>query len=348
MNNPIPEGEAWGVTRGNINNKAELTEGVLESTQVPLSVQLKSGEGINYIVVDVSSGDPLVNGSNLRLAYNAAKLLTPNGSAIGVGNSATVILPPATYDLGTSGLVLDKEWVSLQGSSPEKTAYITAAVQAHYEGTLMPVTDNVNLTNLSVNLDWSQDSANTDNTVPTAFAPNTNLYSVIRNCHFAQTASIGWRNGIEYPGEYFNLTGHAMFGCYGGEMSGIAFECSMSPDSSSSYCTGVMSGEAYRCNDLVGGGFFGGHDSVITGKMVDCYCGAVGGSYATNSYGKLDGGILINCEGNVQGSFPAAMTNGARLIGFTCHGYSDPNKPTRDATSKMVNCSWGDSVFTDV
>ena len=330
-----------------LTTKSDLLDGALDPTQIPSEIKIKSGEGVNYIVVDVSSGDPAVNGSNLRLSYNAAKLLTPNGSVIAEGNTATVFLPPATYDLGTTGLVLDKSWVHLEGVSTEKTAFITAAIQTDYAGTLMPTVANVNLTNLDVFLTWSQDIDSTDNTVPTAYAPNTNLYSHITNCNFGQTVFISWRNGIEYPGVYRDLTGLSILGMNGGEMSGEAYNCRVDIEGLGSL-PGVMSGYMKECYSLGPAGLFGGEGlfiGTITGTMEECSVDLL--IPQANTFGNLDGGTLLRCTSYTYTSYPVEMTNGARMIDCVCLGDPTPGTPTRDGTSKMINCSWGDVVITD-
>ncbi len=48
-----------------------------------------------------------ISGTNLLAAYTAAKALTPGGAALSDSNKARVVVPPGTYDLGTTPFALD-------------------------------------------------------------------------------------------------------------------------------------------------------------------------------------------------------------------------------------------------
>ncbi len=73
----------------------------------------------NAIVFVDPSGTDLQRGAALVAAYEAAKLLTPNGLALSAFNRAAVSIPPGNYKL-TATLTLDGEFVDLIASVPAK------------------------------------------------------------------------------------------------------------------------------------------------------------------------------------------------------------------------------------
>lgn len=58
-------------------------------------------------------------GTALLAAYASAKALTPGGAALSENNRAKVIIPPGLYDLASSTLDLDTEFVDLEALVPE-------------------------------------------------------------------------------------------------------------------------------------------------------------------------------------------------------------------------------------
>jgi hypothetical protein len=92
---------------------------------VTLSDAINAAIAPNSVIVD-ASGTDAERGAALVAAYEAAKLLTPNGSALSARNRASVVIPPAFYDLTTHGILdLDTDFVDLialvtQFPSPRK------------------------------------------------------------------------------------------------------------------------------------------------------------------------------------------------------------------------------------
>lgn len=64
-----------------------------------INAAAKSGEGVNFLVVDVEAGASSANGVNLMATYAAAKQLLPNGQTLSATNPAWLILPPGAYAL---------------------------------------------------------------------------------------------------------------------------------------------------------------------------------------------------------------------------------------------------------
>jgi len=55
------------------------------------------------------------NGAALIAAYARAKLMTPNGAALSATNRALVLVPPGVYDVGTTRLEIDTDFVDVEG-----------------------------------------------------------------------------------------------------------------------------------------------------------------------------------------------------------------------------------------
>lgn len=75
-------------------------------------------EGLYVIVEPTTSATD--NGTALLAAYTTAKALT----GLTATNRATVIVPPGTYDMGASALVLDTQYVDLMGMTGDPNAVI--------------------------------------------------------------------------------------------------------------------------------------------------------------------------------------------------------------------------------
>jgi hypothetical protein len=83
----------------------------VQSLELQLSA-VNSGNG--YRTVEVEAGShPLANGKALLTAYEQAKNMDPAS-----GSEVCIILPPATYDLGDSVLVMDTDYINLSGARP--------------------------------------------------------------------------------------------------------------------------------------------------------------------------------------------------------------------------------------
>jgi hypothetical protein len=104
----------------------------------------------SYIIVRPSAS-ATTNGTELRNAYAAAKTFTPNSLALSATNRATVLLLPGRYDLGTTPLAMDTEFVDLVGLSEEpRHVFITSQVILSDSGTIVQTADNVVIRNVSI------------------------------------------------------------------------------------------------------------------------------------------------------------------------------------------------------
>jgi hypothetical protein len=103
-----------------------------------------------YIIVRPSAS-ATTNGTELRNAYAAAKLFTPNTSALSATNRATVILLPGRYDLGTTRLNLDTDFVDIIGltDTPEQVV-ITSSVILSDSGTIYQTANDVKIKGVTI------------------------------------------------------------------------------------------------------------------------------------------------------------------------------------------------------
>lgn len=146
------------------NGYPEVTKGLVA----------KNGEGINWITVDVSSSDELINGANLLAAYSAARNLTPNGVALSSINRGAVLLPPGVYNLGANELVMDTNYIDLIGlaSSPESTL-ITCTIP---DGTSAAAVRQLAVNSIIQNLTMGTSSSLGNDTSTKAYAPSTSEF----------------------------------------------------------------------------------------------------------------------------------------------------------------------------
>lgn len=104
----------------------------------------------NYIIVSTSAS-ATGNGTALRNAYAAAKLFTPNSLPLSATNRAVLLLLPGTYDLATTPLTMDTEFVDLVGLSEEpRHVFITSQVIVSDSGTIVQTANNVTIRNVSI------------------------------------------------------------------------------------------------------------------------------------------------------------------------------------------------------
>jgi hypothetical protein len=103
-----------------------------------------------YIIVRPSAS-ATTNGTELRNAYAAAKAFTPNTAALSATNRATVILLPGRYDLGTTRLNLDTDFVDIIGltDTPEQVV-ITSQITLSDSGTIYQTANDVKIKGVTI------------------------------------------------------------------------------------------------------------------------------------------------------------------------------------------------------
>lgn len=291
-----------------------------------------------YVLVRTTSS-ATQNGTNLLAAYTQAKTLTPNGSALAADNRAAVLVPPGRYDLGTGSITLDTEYVDLVGLSTARAdQHLISEITPLGIGVLNQTADDVRIENLTVEISRPTGTAVTDDTLPAAYFPDSNLpNTVVRNCEFTQSTgaiAVSMRLSIEYSGEFTDCKALSNgFGSFGGIASGTFKDCDGGNNSFGN--NGMASGTFINC--VAGNNSFArGASSHASGTFIDCSAGE-------DSFGRL---------GFADGTF-RGCTAGNRSFGGDATGtfidceagdesFGGANQPV---TGTFINCTGGDRSF---
>jgi hypothetical protein len=158
-NSIVLDAEQGFINDGNGNTVASWSSGTGEmyvygtaSYDVPLQIT-DGAERIStgaYIIVRPQASS-FENGTSLRNAYAAAKAFAPNSLALSATNRATVILLPGRYDLGTTRLNLDTDFVDIIGltDTPEQVV-ITSSVILSDSGTVYQTANDVKIKGVTI------------------------------------------------------------------------------------------------------------------------------------------------------------------------------------------------------
>lgn len=284
----------------------------------------------NFVVVQ-SADSATQNGTNLLAAYAAAKLLTPNGAALSATNRASVIIPPGVYDLGSTALTLDTQYVDIIGlTSDYRSQHIKGTPAATNSGVIVQTANDVHISNLTAEILTAYGTPNGDSTDSAAYFPSTNLNNtVVENVYFKGndgSSSVLWstRLATEYSGTFTNCIGEsAAFGdiasgmftdCTGGN---FAFGSGGATSGTFNHCTGgaFSFSDATPCASvatitLVAGG---------TGYTANDELTVVGGTgdAATIKVLTVNAGVILTAEILTVGSYTVEPSNAVAVTGGT-------------------------------
>lgn len=281
---------------GDADNTADVDKPVSTAVQAALDGKL-SKISESCIIVNVTS-DSVVNGENLRAAYEAATALLPYSTLLGPTNRVVVLVPPGKYNLSSEALTMDKDYVDLVGlSTARDNQYLYSDNYV-----LIQTARDVHIENLVLHYTaWSNSIF--------AYAPGVNWddggnhlgsppATVIRNCVF-RASQASMRDGVEYAGTYENCVAEGSY-TFGGNASGVASGTFVN-------CTGgiyafgsagIASGMFINCTGGIGSF---GCDGTASGTFIGC----TGGD---NAFGLVASGTFTNCIGgdNAFGSAGSA------------------------------------------
>ena len=275
------------------------------------------------ITVERGTTDVL-SADNLRIAYTAAKALTPGGNALSATNRAVVMVPAGRYDfvLGdvaddNHGLELDAQFVDLVGATGVREEVIlTSAIAIASRGTVEQTADDVKISFVTLEI-TSATSTGSGATEPAAYFPTTALANAVLSDVICQSENSGvysMRVGVEYAGTYTRVTGgdHSFAGS--GNASGTFTDCVGGNFSFGYYwwTVGAASGSFIRC--IGGYSSFGGDGSPASGTFTDC----VSGSLSFGSGGTASGTFTDCVSGS--SSFGKWGTVDAGAVFIRCHG----------------------------
>ena len=302
----------------------------------------------NYITVKVTD-DPITNGNNLLEAYRRAKTTTPNNSALSSSNRLSIILPPATYDLGTQTLILDTQFIDVIGSTTNRANQLIRSFKTGDTDTVINHTANdIRLINLTIQVSGGASCYKTNsNNHTNAYIENINFLAIgtsqfsthsgeiiggkFVNCEARQNG-FGWGRNSRAVGYFENCIGS--FAGNFGHADGTFINCSgISP----SFGGSAGRANGYFKNCIGGYGAFGGDFGVASGRFEDCR----GGIF---SFGDFEAnGIYINCEG-ADFSFAAFGFANGEFINCKGGAYSFGNSNVI-SSGRFTNCIGGLGSF---
>ncbi|CAN5327480.1 hypothetical protein BH09VER1_BH09VER1_49020 [soil metagenome] len=254
-----------------------------------------------YVIVSTSDS-AAANGTALLVAYAAAATLAPGGSALSRTNRACVVVPPGNYDLGTSQLLLDAEFVDLVGlTTNRRVQSIHSTTASAGQGTIRQTANDVVIQNLYL-ANFASPDASYSSATSAAYFPDSDLPATrLKNVEFyTEDSGVGpfsTRAYVTYSGTYEDCVASNVFAGGAAEGSGTA----------------VVSGIFRRCE---GGdfSFAGGAGLTLTGQLFDCEGGL--DSFGQNGGSIGSGALLMNCR-TAAGSFAdSTIISGARVINF--------------------------------
>ena len=340
---PALDAKANAADFSNVDNTSDLDKPVSTATQALLDGKLpRISEA--YVVVEVTA-NVLTNGANLRNAYDAAKALTPFGSALSATNRAVVLVPPGRYNLGDSALIINADFVDLVGMS---TSRDNQYIYRNSGTVLSQSASDVRIENLVFHYTGSADTSYAYN--PTVFWTDVTIRigspaaTRIRNCEFRASNRImprgatfaGFYEDCVADGEYVFGSGsrETAFGTLYGTASGTFINCT--GGNYSFGANGTASGTFTNCS---GGNFAFGGGGTASGVFTHC----TGGSRAFGGFGTANG-IFRNCTGD-QYAFGGDGGNTMGGSFYSCHMTGNNyNSPFR---GRMENCRWNDGFICD-
>jgi hypothetical protein len=300
-------------------------------------------QGYKYVIVAEGTND-LERGSNLQTAYATATTLDPTSS-----NRVVVLVPPGSYNLSSTGLVMNTSYVDLIGLVPAQMT--SKQVFTDSSGTQRAETiANVNCPvliyasagagTLVQNVDYVRIESLILSNTSSGFAYDPSLNGTNTVLRHVSMTSMG--TSIGYPGLYVDCIsgGSGFTGDSGGEdASGTFIDCV-----GSDYSFGVnASGTFIGCTG--GGSSFGGNGNTASGTFVDC----VGGGGSFGSGGGTASGSFNGCVGGYESFANSGEANGTFIDsvgGDYSFGANDPyNTGGSDADGTFIDCVGGAGSF---
>lgn len=267
--------------------------------------------GQAHIIPDVTS-NASVNGLNLLAAIARAKTLTPNSQPLSAGNRAVVLVAPGPYDIGTTEVLLDTEFVDLVGLSTSRAdQHIKGLSNGPGFGVLHQTANDIHIENLLVECTRTTGGLVLTSQDPAAYFPDASYpATVVRNCQFKGDELNAKSTRLEslYSGTYTDCVGgDDSFGGTGGIANGTFMNCK-GGDYAFGGFIGAASGTFTNCSGGTGA-FGGGPGGVASGVFANC----TGGAQAFGGMGVLASGSFTNCTGGIQAFGAVASADGGRF-----------------------------------
>jgi hypothetical protein len=272
----------------------------------------------NYIYVP-SSNNALTNGTSLLDAYTTGKTLTPGGSALSSTNRVSIILDPGNYNLGSSSLTLDTQYIDIIGLTKE-ASHVTIT-SSNGTSTIIQTANDVRSIGYTIKNTGGAGGWKPSNNLTLTYleniiftvdqiSSNIILSGTFKNCKATNSVN----NGGGFVGSYGIASG-TFIDCTGtntGTNGGGFVGYSGTASGTFTNCTGSNTGAS-------GGGFVG-QFGVASGTFTNCSgtntnTGINGGGFAGRE--GIASGIFINCSGSNTASSGGVFTGWSGIISGT-------------------------------
>lgn len=262
--------------------------------------------GTNHLFVS-GNGTPSQNAAELQAAYNAAKLMTPNGLPLSAANRVAIIVAQAIFTFGVSKFTLNTEFIDFVSLTGNRSIFIDGIVVTANDVLIVGVKCGAGIQSLTT--DYSA-----DNRFEVASGLNK---LVVKNCEGGNHSFA--KQGV-CSGTYYDCIGMKCSfggGAASGEVavaSGTFIRCTVTTDRGFGGFLANFTGVAYDCN--AGGAAFGMF-GICSGTAYRC----IAGTDSFGDYGTLTG-KLFNCVKQVGTFIP--VTGGGRTY-YCIDGNGAPN-----------------------
>lgn len=315
--------------------------------------------GSAYVIVG-GSADATANWTALNNAYTTAKSATPHGAALSTANRYTIFLLPGKYDMGSSTLTMDTQYIDLIGLSDNTGRWVYSASGTGLNndrgdtllissGTTINVTAvapaDITIQNLCLETTTASSSSYAIGYALSGGATQTGLAHRMQNVYVVHSGSANpkyaMQINVDFNGTFIDVR------CWSGNVFGVR----------SSGSNGNATGLFIRCkasDASFGVAFSGGNNIVASGTFIDCEA-------ANDSFGTDDAsGLFIGCRwvqatgttgplfgrlGNASGTFINCHNSSGTVFGGsggtmsgTARGCSGTAVGASAITGKLIGC----------
>ena len=338
-----------GYSGGGGGDSAQVTENTADITALEGDVEGLQAEkankaGVQYLTLAPTASDTS-NGTALLAAYASAEGMSP-----AAGNEVTLILPPATYDLGAGTLNMTTEYINVYGQIP------VAVVHSVYRGA-EPTGDhpeaiikssgtaiNSTVGNATVAFVEVQGEVFTADTKDALWHDVWFVHDVDKNSASSNTflrvyaasricadPDFTYSGQNTFSGKFISSYGSGEMGWGGGgEMSGLVSSSKIEGDYVVGADEGTMSGVVEH-STVIGGYCLGGSYGYMTGRISDS---TIGGYNCLGGQGEISG-TISRCDISGPGQMESATISSNAVFSFS----TGIDSGVTNSSASVFNCS---------
>lgn len=299
--------------------------------------------GSAFVIIGGSSSGT-TNGTSLLNAYTTAKTATPHGAALSTSNRYTILLLPGVYDLGSSTLTLDTQYIDIVGMSTNSGSMVYGSGTLDQgdtiitsSGTTVNINDgnthNIVLANLCLRTTTSSSSSYCLSTSQNQFQTN----FLIQNVLFAHTGSANPTRAMPSDKSFYGTWVDVR--CWYPRCFGDALFSNVTVGGTFIRCKGGATCFGNVANP-------GGTVPTLSGVFIDCEADQGGFGNTTTGGGSTLSGTFINCRGglNLGGGGAGSSFGGTGGVmsgyfqGILCYSVNN-NFGGGTMSGTMVGCS---------